>query len=174
MPLSRTQPLPALLAAALCGCLGSVTPAECAIDPDCGANAFCDAGSCLAGTRACPTLQPTYSSINRALFQVGCGVKVRNCHAFDSAVVESGPSFAGELYSRLVGAPAANRQGAARGLLLVSPGDPEHSFLLIKLRLTAPLDPQYGGGQPASAPGTLCPADLATIEQWIRNGAPND
>lgn len=163
-----------LVAAALCGCLGNVTPAACAIDSDCGPAAFCAAAVCYPGTRTCPVLQPTFTSINQNFIQVGCGVGQRNCHATDSAVVQSGPSFFGNPYQALVNAPAANRMGSARGLVLVTPGDPAHSFLLTKLRLTSSADPQFGSGQPAEAPGSTCAAALATIEQWIQKGAPND
>ena len=101
-------------------------------------------------------------------------MRQRNCHAADSAVIESGPSFAGDVYHALVNAPAANRLGSARGLILVKPGDPQNSFLLAKLRLTSSADPQFGSGQPADAPGSTCAAALSTIEQWIVMGAPND
>ncbi|HEX9576195.1 MAG TPA: hypothetical protein VF993_00475 [Myxococcales bacterium] len=161
-------------AAGMIACLGSVTPLACAIDSDCGPAAFCSAGSCYQGTRTCPLLQPTFSSINHSYFQVGCGVRQRNCHAADSAVIDSGPSFAGDVYRALVNAPAANRLGSARGLILVKPGDPQNSFLLTKLRLTSSADPQFGSGQPAEAPGSTCAAALSTIEQWIQEGAPND
>jgi hypothetical protein len=163
-----------LACAAMLGCVGGVTPAECAIDSDCGSAAFCTAGFCHAGTRTCPLLQPTFSSINTNLFQVGCGARARNCHAADSAVVESGPSFAGDVYRTLVGAPAANRLGRARGLILVQPGDPDHSFLLTKLRLTDSANPNFGSGQPANAPGSTCAAAIAAIEEWIRRGAHDD
>jgi hypothetical protein len=158
----------------LLGCVGGVTPVACAIDSDCGPSAFCTAGYCHAGTRTCPLLQPAFSSITANLFQIGCGARVRNCHAADSAVVESGPSFAGDVYRTLVNAPAANRQGSARGLILVKPGDPDHSFLLTKLRLTESANPDFGSGQPATAPGSTCAAALASIEEWIRRGAPDD
>jgi hypothetical protein len=121
--------------AASLGCVGGVSPVACAIDSDCGPASFCSAGSCIQGTPTCPLLSPTFSSINANLIQVGCGVRQRNCHAFDSAVIDSGPSFAGDVYVTLVNAPAANRLGSARGLVLVKPGDPDHSFLLTKLRL---------------------------------------
>jgi hypothetical protein len=156
------------------GCVGSVSPAQCAIDSDCGAAAFCAEGVCIEGTRTCPKLQPTFSSINANFFQVGCGVRTQTCHAADSASVNSGPSFAGHPYATLVNAAAANQLGTARGLVLVKPGDPANSFLLAKLRLTDPLDPQFGGGQPADAPGSTCAEALATIQQWIQDGAPDD
>ena len=160
-----------LLSLAAIGCVGGVTPVQCAIDTDCGAAAFCNQGTCIDGTRTCPTLQPTFSSINSKFLQVGCGVKMVNCHGDGSVAVESGPSFLGHPYTTLVNAPAANLRGSAQGLILVKPGDPASSFLLTKLRLTAVADPTYGPGQPASAPGSTCASTLAVIEQWIQNGA---
>jgi len=165
-----------ILAAALvcAGCVGGVSPAQCAIDSDCAPAGFCSQGKCIEGTRTCPVLQPTFSSINANFLQVGCGVRQINCHASDSSAVESGPSFAGHPYQTLVNAPAANRLGSATGLVLVKPGDPASSFLLTKLRLTSATDPAFGPGQPANAPGSTCAEALATIGQWIQNGAPDD
>ena len=163
-----------LCATAILGCIGQVAPAACAVDLDCGPEAFCAAGACYQGSRTCPSLEPRFSSINRAFIQVGCGVKERNCHATDSAVVQSGPAFTGDTFRALVNAPAANRLGSVRGLVLVKPGDPAGSFLLSKLRLKDALDPHLGGGQPASAPGSTCARDLAAIEEWIVRGALDD
>ena len=162
----------ALLCAA--GCIGGVDPSECAIDADCAQPAFCARGLCIGGTRTCPALQPTFSSINSRFIQVGCGVRQLNCHSSDSPAVESGPTFAGNPYGALVNVPALNRLGTARDLVLVKPGDPASSFLLTKLRLTATHDPAFGGGQPASAPGSTCAGSLAVIEQWIQRGARDD
>jgi hypothetical protein len=164
-------PIVALLAS---GCVGRVNPAQCAIDGDCVQPAFCAQGACIEGTRTCPVLQPRFSSINSDFIQVGCGVRQINCHATDSTAVESGPSFAGHPYVALVNAPAANRLGTAQGLVLVKPGDPASSFLLTKLRLSSTFDPQFGIGQPASAPGSTCAETLATIEEWIWSGAPDN
>lgn len=164
---------PALVVAALAtGCVGGVSPVDCATDADCPSG-FCTAGICHGGTRTCPALQPTFSSINRSLLQVGCGVKQINCHADGSSGEGSGPSFASDPYGTLVNAPAANRLGTARGLILVKPGDPANSFLITKLRLTNPADPLYGSGQPASAPGSICAAAVDVIAEWIARGAPN-
>ena len=169
---SPPVPLRAFIALfATVGCVGGVTPVECAIDSDCGSGAFCNVGTCIQGTRTCPSLQPTFSSINSRFFQVGCGVKQINCHAEGSTAIESGPSFAGHPYNTLVNAPAANRRGTAQGLILVKPGDPANSFLLTKLKLTSPNDPLYGSGQPATAPGSTCAESLNVIQQWIQNGA---
>lgn len=168
-----TSRAPAVVLTALAtSCIGGVSPLECATDADCP-DGFCVAGACHAGTRTCPALQPTFSSINRNLLQVGCGVKQTNCHSAESPGVGSGPSFAGDPYGALVGAPAANQLGTARGLILVKPGDPANSFLVTKLRLKDPADPLYGGGQPASSPGSVCAASIDVIAQWIAQGAPN-
>lgn len=160
-------------ALALGGCIGRPAPLECAVDADCPGG-FCADGACHQGTRSCPLLEPTFSSLDRNLLQVGCGVKSSNCHSAQSPGVASGPSFAGDAYTALVGAPAANRLGSARGLVLVKPFDPAGSFLLTKLQLTAPADPVYGSGQPASAPGSICAQAQAVIAQWIAQGAAND
>jgi len=168
-------PLRAAIAALLfCGCVGGVPQAQCAIDADCGAASFCAQGKCIEGTRNCPKLAPTFSSISANFLQVGCGSNQINCHSSNSAAVEGGPSFAGHPYGVLVNAPAANRFGSARGLTLVKPGDPDNSFLLTKLRLTSTNDPQFGSGQPATAPGSTCADSLAVIAQWITLGAPDD
>jgi len=164
----------AIAALAACGCIGGVTPVQCAIDSDCGANAFCAEGVCIGGTRTCPTLQPTFSSINDKFLQVGCGVRQINCHAAGSDAVQGGPTLVGHPYATLVNAPAANRQGSERGLVRVKPGDPDGSFLLIKLRLDSSDDPRFGSGQPATAPGSTCPEALAVIGQWIQAGAPDN
>ena len=71
--MDRRRSLAALALAMTAACVGGVNRADCAIDSDCGANGFCFAGSCIAGTRTCPVLQPTFSSLNRGLIQPGCG-----------------------------------------------------------------------------------------------------
>src|SRR3954468_4046936 len=157
-----------------CGCVGGVAPAQCAVDGECGAQAFCAQGACIDGTRTCPTLAPTFSSINRNLLQVGCGARQISCHSSDSALSAGGPSFAGHPYADLVNAPAANRLGAARGLILVKANDPANSFLITKLQLTTTTDPNYGPGQPANAPGSICAASIDAIRQWVQGGAPDN
>ncbi len=165
---------PAIAALLTCACVGNVPAAQCGLDADCGAASFCAQGACIQGTRTCPRLSPTFSSINGSFLQVSCGVGQINCHSSNSPAVESGPSFAGHPYGALVNAAAANRFGTARGLTLVKPGDPDGSFLLTKLRLTSNDDPQFGSGQPATAPGSTCADAIAVIQQWIQRGAPDD
>jgi hypothetical protein len=79
-------------------------------------------------------------------------------------------------YAELVGAPAEAR----RGWLRVSPGQPDASFLLDKLRGTL----GAGEGKPmpidatTGAPPVESPLPQGYLERvlvpWIRAGAPND
>jgi len=161
-------------ACALSACAYPVDPAECAIDADCTGTAFCFAGSCRAGTRTCPTLAPTYSSIDRNLFKVGCGTsgsKAANCHSREGAVTTSGLDLIDDPYSQMVNQRAFNLSGSIRGLIVVKPGDPQSSFLVTKLHLTTASDPAYGAGMPADAPGSICQSAQDAVAQWIQNGA---
>jgi hypothetical protein len=153
-------------------CVGGVTPTQCAVDGECGAQAFCAQGTCIDGTRTCPTLQPRFSSINASLLRTGCGARQISCHSADSSASGGGPSFAGNPYANLVNAPAANRLGTAGGLILVKPNDPADSFLVTKLTTTDNV--QFGPTQPANAPGSICAASVEAIRQWILAGAPDD
>ncbi|HEX9603122.1 MAG TPA: hypothetical protein VF973_05165 [Myxococcales bacterium] len=159
---------------ALWACAYPVDRADCAIDSDCGAGGFCVAGGCRQGSRTCPTLQPSYASIDRDLFQVSCGTsgnKAFNCHSTDGAVSSSFLDLSGDAYPRLVGRTAVNPLGDLKDLVLVKPGDPDNSFLVQKLRLTAALDAHLGSGMPADAPGSICASSVATVAQWILGGA---
>jgi hypothetical protein len=161
-------------AAALWACAYPVDRAACAIDSDCGANAFCVAGGCHQGSRTCPALQPTFASIDRDLFQVSCGTsgsKAINCHSIQGAASASSLDLSGDAYPRLIGRVAVNPLGDLKDLVLVQPGDPEHSFLVQKLRLVSPLDPHLGSAMPADAPGSICKSSVDAVAQWILAGA---
>jgi len=167
-----------LAAVAMAGALGAcaypVDRAACAIDADCGPDAFCVAGSCHQGTRTCPALEATYSSIDRNLFLVGCGTsgnKAFNCHATEGAQGSSFLDLSGDAFTQLVGRTAVNPLGDAKDLVLVKPGDPDGSFLVQKLRLMSAFDPHLGSGMPADAPGSICPTSVDAVAQWIRDGA---
>ena len=158
----------------LCACAYPVDRAACAIDTDCGSNAFCVGGSCREGSRTCPTLQATYSSIDSNLLLVSCGTsgnKALNCHGSAGAASASFLDLTSDAYPRLVNRVAVNPLGDAKGLVLVIPGDPDNSFLVQKLRLTTAFDPHLGSGMPADAPGSICQTAVDTVAQWIRDGA---
>jgi hypothetical protein len=74
---------------------------------------------------------------------------------------------AGAAYGAMVGVPSGQASMA-----IVDPGAPERSYLLYKLRG----DAASAGGSGAAMPtdGLLDADDVAAIEAWIANGAPND
>ena len=74
--------------------------------------------------------------------------------------------LAGDPYDRLVGRPSADG-----GFTLVKPGDPDNSFLAIKLKLTTAFDARYGSGMPPDFPGENCAAAQDAVRQWILAGA---
>ncbi len=152
-------------------CIGSVVPAQCASDADCGASAVCVAAVCHPGSReadggVCPIVQPKWSDLNANFIQVGCGVRATNCHSAEGAATTTNLVLAGDAYDRLVN--AASSDG---GFTIVKPGDPDHSFLAIKLKLTTTFDPVYGSGMPPDNPGQTCASAQEAVREWIAAGA---
>ena len=120
-----------------------------------------------------PTTTPTINSAAtlsniQAIFDTTCATI--GCHSgmFPSNALnlESGMS-----YGQLVNEPAFNFPAQQAGLLRVKPGDPDNSFLIIKLTLTAPSN--YGSPMPSGQP-PLSPAQVQLIRDWITSGAPNN
>lgn len=63
---------------------------------------------------------------------------------------------------------------AAGEMARVARGDPQHSFLLLKLQVDSSVGP-CGSGMPPDHPGMYaCSDTLAAIAQWIAQGAPNN
>ena len=91
-----------------------------------------------------------------------------SCHG-DGSASGSLDLSDGAAYANLVGVPPANEAARAAGLLRVSPGDPEHSYLLSKLEGT--LAPGQGARMPLIGP-PLPAALIDTIRRWIAAGAP--
>ena len=121
----------------------------------------------------CPTtMQANFTSIKQELLQKSCGTSGASCHSADGSIDSGGLNLATDPYHALVGKMATNLEGSVQGLQRVKPGDPQNSFLIIKLQMTSSADPQYGSGMPFTAPGTVCPTAVDAIRQWIANGAP--
>ncbi|MFI5306014.1 MAG: hypothetical protein ACHQ53_01600 [Polyangiales bacterium] len=174
----------------LCACGGSSTaqPARPGSDAsaaaghgraDAAADAAVDAcadGGCTPFA-VCPSgLEPTFDSIRTSLLSVSCGTDGTACHS-SAGFMDSGElNLADDPYTNLLGADgmgarASNIAGKARNLKRVVPGDPDHSFLVIKLQTKSSADPDYGSGMPFTAPGSVCPATLDAIRTWITNNA---
>jgi hypothetical protein len=102
-------------------------------------------------------LLPEFSSIQSKVFTPIC----TTCHAGSSAPLGLRLE-ADAAYAMLVNAPSAE----VPGLLRVSPGNPDASYLIQKLEGTATV----GGRMPLNGP-PLPPETIAVIRQWIMDGA---
>jgi len=113
--------------------------------------------------RATGTVASTFTSIVEEVLVPRCATSA--CHAAGGTppLLEAAGA-----YAALVGV-----QSGQSSLAYVEPGAPEASYLVQKLRGTAS---SVGGSVGTTMPpdGALAPADLAAIEAWIANGAPND
>jgi hypothetical protein len=105
----------------------------------------------------------SFSSILENVLVPRCATSA--CHAAGGTPPDLESSAA---YAALVGAPSGQSS-----LLQVEPYAPARSYLVYKLRGNAGA---VGGSVLTVMPpdGALAPADLAAIEAWISNGAPND
>jgi hypothetical protein len=153
------------------------TDAGCSTSQSCDAAAACDGDSCAASFAVCPAgLEPTFDSIRSKILDVSCGTSGSNCHSMQGGGDSGGLVLSLDPYAALLGsdgtgARASNISGSVRGLRRVVPGDPDQSFLIIKLSTKVLNDPSYGAGMPRTAPGSLCPETLAVIRDWIAAGA---
>jgi OmcA/MtrC family decaheme c-type cytochrome len=104
----------------------------------------------------------SFSSIEKTILVPRCSSAA--CHGAGATPPDL---EAGKAYGALVGI-----QSGQSPLKYVTPADPAQSYLLFKLRG----DMTSAGGSGALMPvdGALSPSDIAAIEAWIANGAPND
>lgn len=151
-------------------------PHSCTVDDDCRPEMECKRGTCMARL-VCPMgLEATFASIRTNVFAVSCGTDGSACHSHDGGNDSGGLILADDPYMALLGpdgkgAPAYNIDGATKNLRRVVPGDPDHSFLVIKLSTRMGQDPAYGSGMPFNDPGSVCPDTLSKIRAWITAGA---
>lgn len=121
-----------------------------------------------------PNLEPTFSSIQREIFQSGDSSgrsACTSCHVPGGRGVRIGSldlSSAAIAYSSLVNVPA--RRNPA--VLLVVPGDPENSYLIHKLE--GRLGPGDRSRMPEDGPPFLTEGQIRVIKRWIEIGAPNN
>ncbi len=121
-------------------------------------------GGCPSSAITSRSYEPTFESIQRNLFNVSCST--RSCHG--------SPSFKGQLdleegkaYAALVGVAPDNDAARAAGLARVTPGNPEKSFLVLKLQGPGPGE----GDRMPSRSLALPPEAVAAVQEWIRQGA---
>lgn len=118
-----------------------------------------------------PNLQPTFSSIQREIFEstdAAGRVACTGCHNQRGANFTAGLNLeAGVSYNALVNVPSRNKSGAIR----VIPGDPENSYLIQKLEGRGGI---FGNRMPNNGPPFLSSGQIAIIRRWIEQGARND
>jgi len=106
----------------------------------------------------------------------------QSCGAGDAITCHGTPSLSGrvrfapslpatEVLSGLKNVPPQNAPGGA-GWLLVAPGEPARSWLLVKVTQQDPggAGQAYGNRMPLGAPN-LCDATVQTLTTWIAQGA---
>jgi hypothetical protein len=105
-----------------------------------------------------PADQVTFTFIQQNVFDLSCALS--GCHAD----LEYPNLSADQAYANIVDAPSSE------GLDLVTPGDPDNSYLYIKIaggpRLNGSLMPRGRAPLPAET--------IAAVREWIERGAPND
>ncbi len=113
------------------------------------------------------SVDSTLPQIQATIFDVTC--LDMGCHnATDRA---GGQSLApGESYGQLVGVTPVNQAAAQDGLLRVTAGNPDTSFLVTKLTLPVVFDPRYGSRMPLGKP-VLTADQIEHIRAWILRGA---
>ena len=118
-----------------------------------------------------PTLQPTFSSIQREIFDqtdsAGRAACIQ-CHTAVGRVPAGGLNLTSATsYAALVGVGSVLKPGAIR----VIPGDPANSYLVQKLEGTPGI---VGRRMPFLGPPFLTDGQILVIKRWIEIGAPNN
>ena len=115
-----------------------------------------------------PNLEPTFSSIQRDIFDNGDSsgrVACIQCHNAVGAFFSGLDLRSTVSYGNLVGRPSRGNPSATR----VIPGDPQNSYLVRKLE-----GRDIVGAQMPLTPPHLIPGQIAVIRRWIELGAQND
>ena len=119
-----------------------------------------------------PNLTPTFSSIQREIFETTDSSGRQSCtgchFAAAGRITPGGLNLtAGASYASLVGARAVTKPSATR----VVAGDPENSYLIHKLEGRSDI---VGLRMPRTQGPFLTDGQIRIIKRWIENGAPND
>ena len=113
-----------------------------------------------------PEENSAYHDIQEYVFDKSCANSA--CHAAPQNAGSLDLSY-GFSYEDLVGGVPQNPAAAAAGMKLVDPGNPENSFLLMKLM--GPTAPEQGARMPFGG-GVLHSGKIDAIRTWIEAGAP--
>jgi hypothetical protein len=118
-----------------------------------------------------PTLEPTFTSIQRDVFNSTDSAGRRACTTCHNA---QGARFSGNLnladgtaYAQLVGVASSGKPGAVR----IVAGDPDGSYLVQKIEGAPGI---VGERMPRTGGPFLTPGQITIIRRWIQIGAPNN
>jgi hypothetical protein len=119
-----------------------------------------------------PNLQPTFSSIQREIFETTDAsgrAACTQCHTNAGGRTPSGGMNLSHdvAYASLVDVASRGKAGAVR----VIPGDPDHSYILQKLEGTPAI---VGERMPRTGGPYLTEGQISIIRRWIETGAKND
>ncbi len=109
----------------------------------------------------------SFTQLEQTVFVPSCGKS--NCHSGAPPPLAPMSLEAGRAYDALVSVPSTQAPGLER----VTPGAPERSYLVAKLRGTAAQVSSVGTRMPLGTE-PLSETDLADIEAWIARGAPRE
>ena len=134
-----------------------------------GANACDESLRDVAGPT--PNLQPTFSSIQRDIFNAvdsSGRAACTQCHTNVGRTPPMGLALNdSSAHGALVGQPSRGKPGA----VLVIPGNPEDSYLIHKLEGRGDI---AGQRMPRTSGPFLTPGQISIIRRWIELGARND
>lgn len=119
-----------------------------------------------------PNLEPTFSSIQREIFETTDAAGRAACIQCHSNTGGRTPSGGMNLnhdvaYATLVGVASRGMPGATR----VIAGDPEHSYIIEKLEGAPGI---AGERMPRTGGPYLTEGQISIIKRWIETGAKND
>ncbi len=118
-----------------------------------------------------PQLEPTFSSIQREIFNtrdLAGRQSCIDCHSDQGRNASGGLVLLdGRAYDALVTRPSTGKPGATR----VVPGDPDNSYLVKKLEGALDI---AGVRMPRGTGPFLTPGQMLVIRRWIQQGAQNN
>jgi hypothetical protein len=118
-----------------------------------------------------PTLQPTFSSIQSQIFEATDSTgrsACTQCHSNVGRNPSGGMNLTHDVaYDQIVNVAARDKPGATR----IIPGDPDHSYLLLKLEGAPGIT---GNRMPNNGPPYLTDGQIQIIRRWIEIGAPRN
>ena len=118
-----------------------------------------------------PQLEPTFSSIQRDIFNtqdLAGRLNCVGCHSDQGRNASGGLVLLdGRAYDALVGRPSTGKPGTTR----VIPGDPDNSYLVRKLEGASDI---AGVRMPRGNGPFLTSGQMLVIRRWIQQGAQNN